>query len=547
MGRQKNVVQPPLTLPKTHDPVLTDLFASSLGPVKTNQKDRLPSLSKINATPLNGAINQPGGNTFEDGATSGEETNMEVTGAAVLREESVEEEALNTDSAQAPEPNRKRKRKHLEDNIEGTYMQKLAKEEAREEAKRPKQQRVESPATSVRHGSPAPNEGQLDSGSFEIVTGEEGDETLADVPRHETLDAFSTESGLEKAARTVFLGNVSTTAIKSKQGKKVLLEHLSSFLPTLADQTPNLMVESLRFRSTAFSSTTVPKKAAFARKELMDSTTQSTNAYAVYTTQLAAREATKRLNGTMVLDRHLRVDSVAHPAKIDHRRCVFVGNLSFVDDESSVNAAADEANSDRPRKRKQPADAEEGLWRQFSKAGTVESVRVIRDKTTRVGKGFAYVQFTDPNGVEKALLYDGKKFPPLLPRMLRVTRAKNVRKTGNRPSAAVRPTGGDLNEAKTAGYRPKIPSEVRSLSGRAGKLLGRAGAAQVRGSSDGQRKPAGVLKSPETLIFEGYRASSRQGKGTLKLGGSGKKQGKPRTRSSKRGAAFKASGKKKKG
>jgi len=76
------------------------------------------------------------------------------------------------------------------------------------------------------------------------------------------------------------------------------------------------------------------------------------------------------------------------------------------------------------------------------------------------------------------------------------------------------------------------------MTGRAGKLLGRAGAAQVRGHS-------GHGKTPEAVVFEGYRASSKQGKGTLKLGGSGKKQGKPRTRSSKRGAAFKVSSRKK--
>ncbi len=83
------------------------------------------------------------------------------------------------------------------------------------------------------------------------------------------------------------------------------------------------------------------------------------------------------------------------------------------------------------------------------------------------------------------------------------------------------------------------------MTGRAEKLLGRAGAAQVRGHSGHGKKPIGVPKTPEAVVFEGYRASSKQGKGTLKLGGSGKKQGKPRTRSSKRGATFKASGRKK--
>lgn len=68
------------------------------------------------------------------------------------------------------------------------------------------------------------------------------------------------------------------------------------------------------------------------------------------------------------MDRHIRVDSVAHPAEQDHKRCIFVGNLDF------------EAQ-------------EEKLWRYFASCGKVESVRIIRDSKTNVGKGFAYVQF----------------------------------------------------------------------------------------------------------------------------------------------------------
>lgn len=227
-------------------------------------------------------------------------------------------------------------------------------------------------------------------------TGHGGGKSDIETPQHESLATSKTtkeDPDLEKASRTVFLANVSTSAIKSKTAKKTLLDHLASFLACLPEEDTPHKVDSLRFRSTAFSSTGVPKKAAYAKKELMDSTTKSTNAYAIYSTQLAAREATKKLNGTVVLDRHLRVDSVAHPAKQDHRRCVFVGNLGFVDDMSTINAAEDEENNKRPRKAKEPADIEEGLWRQFGKAGALESVRVVRDKTTRVGKGFAYVQF----------------------------------------------------------------------------------------------------------------------------------------------------------
>lgn len=272
-------------------------------------------------------------------------------------------------------------------------MRNLAQEEAKEDAKRRIQYHTGMLDLVSPNGDEVVVKDGVGSEADELETGDEEKGSSLDVPRHETLTASKTEPEVEKASRTVFLANVSTATIKSKSAKRLLIEHLSSFLPSLPKQQTAHKVESLRFRSTAFTSSAAPKKAAFAKKDLMDSTTKSTNAYAVYTTQLATREAAKRLNGTVVLDRHLRVDSVAHPAKQDHRRCVFVGNLGFVDDENSINAAEDDVNIKRPRKAKEAADVEEGLWRQFSKAGTVESVRVVRDKTTRVGKGFAYVQF----------------------------------------------------------------------------------------------------------------------------------------------------------
>ena len=272
-------------------------------------------------------------------------------------------------------------------------MQKLVREEVREDFNRKKRRLDKAllPEGSV-EGKTGP-EVELRSDSIEPPNGEDHVSLPTDVPQHESLGQGASDSDLKKASRTVFLGNVSNAAIKSKSGKRALLDHLTSFPATLPKQDTSYKIESLRFRSTAFSSSAVPKKAAFAKKELMDSTTKSTNAYAVYTTELAAREAVKALNGTVVLDRHLRVDSVAHPTKTDHRRCVFIGNLGFVDDESAMNDAEDNADGKRPRRGKEPADLEEGLWRQFGKAGAIESVRVPRDKSTRVGKGFAYVQF----------------------------------------------------------------------------------------------------------------------------------------------------------
>ena len=101
--------------------------------------------------------------------------------------------------------------------------------------------------------------------------------------------------------------------------------------------------------------------------------------------------------------------------------------------------------------------------------------------------------------------------------------------------------------ATAATYKPKMPTDVRSLIGRAGKLLGRAGAAQLRatGQQSGPRtkKVTGMAKTPESIVFEGYRASSHKGKVVLKAKASSKKHGKPSVRSRK----FKVQGKKKAG
>lgn len=465
------------------------------------------------------------------------------------------------DVEEVTQPKRKRKRKDGDDDLEDAYMSRLAREGDKENArlaaeraaKRQKQELAEGTAAGDKDDSDAPDD--VSDDSAEVM--DEDEEAMSPPPKHETQQ--HADDDLEKANRTVFLGNVSTDAITSKSSLRTLKAHLISFFPKLKDP-DNHKLESLRFRSTPYASA-IPKKAAYAKKELMDATTKSTNAYAVYSTPLLAREAAKRLNGTTILSRHLRVDEVAHPAKIDHHRCIFIGNLGFVDDESNIQDA-NEAEGREVRKRgKEPADVEEGLWRTFSKCGPVESVRVIRDSTTRVGKGIAYVQFHDENAVEQALLYNEKKFPPMLPRKLRVSRAKaqkrNAKPGSGRPSSAPKPAAN--------GYQRKLTGEEASRLGRRSKLLGRAAAAQVRrndhksrpqrhqrtganasdlggsggGSVGGPVIGGGEIKKPETFIFEGHRATAKSGKSGLKLGGKhAKKSGGSKVTS--RSASFKA-------
>ncbi|KAF4634020.1 hypothetical protein G7Y89_g4093 [Cudoniella acicularis] len=578
---------------KAVDLSLALLFASSAGPVKAPPKSRYSEPPPKKQIIVEDQDESEAGSEpeKEDDELSSVDEDLEDANLSDLSSEESGPEEKSGDSdeepnldriieAAAPKPERKRKRRAEEEDLEGKYMQKLAREEEKEELERMAERRLkrqrlmaeQDPDMSEEeedlgeddededmeddNGAADEDASECESSSNDSSTNEAKAGRIAplDVPMHESLAPSKDAVELEKATRTVFLANVSTSAINSKSDKKALLAHMGSFFTSLPDPPegkPPYKVESIRFRSTAYAGTSLPKKAAFVKKDLMDATTKSTNAYVVYSTAYAAREAVKRLNGTMVLDRHLRVDGVAHPAKTDHRRCVFVGNLGFVDDESMLNQGGE---TERKRS-KIPSDVEEGLWRQFSKAGTVESVRVVRDEKTRVGKGFAYVQFEDANAVEAALLFNEKKYPPMLPRVLRVVRAKAVRKTALASQNSRSNPKNSKNPNKAQIYNPKMPAEEASLKGRASKLLGRAGAAKFRkgqgsganGMAVGTRGSAGseiegILKKPEQIVFEGYRASAKNGKPKdLKMGG-GKKKGKPTNRGAKRASAWKKGG-----
>ncbi|KAH8701086.1 putative RNA binding protein [Talaromyces proteolyticus] len=495
-----------LTSDAPFDPLLASLFEKSAGPVQApsiqyTELASRPSKSKATKTRLE---DDESDNEQESGNEE-ENSDQEMQDPDQSDEESLADS--HTDPSTDARTSRKRKR-GAADNLEDVYMQKMAREERKEEAKRRAAQEKKRKANDSDESN-GPSENDASS-----------DEENSPAPVHEALSGEREAQELDKSSRTVFLANVSNSAITSKSAKRTLMKHLSSFLSTLPNSDIPHKLESIRFRSTAYGTKLgVPRRAAFANKEVKDSTTSSTNAYAVYSTKAAAQKAPGALNGTVVLDRHLRVDSVAHPSKTDNKRCVFVGNLDFVDIENDPN----EEGETPKKKNTTPADIEEGLWRTFNAhtgtggqknagGGNVESVRVVRDQATRVGKGFAYVQFYDSTCLEAALLLDGKKFPPLLPRKLRVVRAKKVTKKHDVDRRS---------RARGDGARD-------TLGGRANKLFGRAGAAKVR-NSDGSTP----------FIFEGQRAV--EGAGQLKV--RAKSRGlKKKNRSSRRAAAYRASG-----
>jgi nucleolar protein 12 len=247
---------------------------------------------------------------------------------------------------------RKRKRKAVEEDLEDSYMKKLQEsDENNFKNKKAKEDLADNPSQSQSKIERDNDDGNSDSDDESAITEE--------FPiNHETL-INPAKAALDKSARTVFLGNVPSNVICSKTDYRALKKFFSA---------PG-KISSVRFRSIAFSEQ-IPRKAAFVNHKLHEKQ-KTVNAYVVYK-EVAFARAALELNGSVVLDRHIRVDSVAHPGKQDTRRCVFVGNLDF------------EAQ-------------EENLWRHFGACGKVEYVRVVRDSKTNVGKGFAYVQFEVDN------------------------------------------------------------------------------------------------------------------------------------------------------
>ncbi|KAK6338235.1 Nucleolar protein 12 [Orbilia blumenaviensis] len=495
---------------QTVDDSLASLFSANAGPVK---------IAVINSRRLNIRRKEHGTaeNASEGDEESEEEIPLEIANALAAREG-----ALNKDK-------KKKRKRATEPEIEDIYMDKLRDEEpearkkqkkvATKEVKEPKKAKAvedvdkgedeemvdtddkgdgaETKSNSEGEDDDASDdneEGQEDNDEQESDEEESGSEEGEDDARegdepqerirHETEGDLQNRE-LEKANCTVFVGNLPSTIITDKTQHKTLQSAFKA----------HGVVSSIRFRSIAFSDQ-IPRKAAFITKALhVDQTT--VNAYVVFKTPEAARSSLK-LNGTVVLNHHIRVDSVAHPAKNDSRKCVFVGNLDF------------EA-------------AEESLWRHFATCGKVENVRLVRDAKTNVGKGFAYVQFADEVDVEKALLLNdkvmeaekGKK------RKLRVTRAKNMRKKAVPDSAP----GAARSAKKNGVYVPKADPRQSGAAGRAGKLFGKAGGAKMK-------------KMEDTGVYEGIRAVPGMDVG-LRTGGSGKKKGGVRARKTARSAAWK--------
>ncbi|XP_077096418.1 RNA-binding protein 34 [Siphateles boraxobius] len=215
-----------------------------------------------------------------------------------------------------------------------------------------------------------------------------------------------------KLKRTVFVGNLPASVTK-----KSLLSLFRSAG----------VVESVRFRSVVREDPSISRKVAAIQRKVHPKK-QNINAYVVFREEAAAAGALK-LNGQEIQTGfHIRVDRVSKHSGHDHKRSIFVGNL--------------------------PYDVSElPLREHFEECGTVEAVRLVRDRDSGMGKGFGYVLFESPDSVMLALKLNGST---LLERRIRVKRS--VKKEKERKCPAGRASGGSAAERdRPTGRRLKGP------------------------------------------------------------------------------------------
>lgn len=332
-------------------------------------------------------------------------------------------------------------------------------------------------------------EAENEDEEMDVEEEEEASENVSEEARALKPKVNLREEELEKASKTVFIGNLPQSVLTDKKVYKTFLKLFSTPIKsnevdvTSADDDKHYKIKSCRFRSIAFSEP-LPKAVAFKQLKL-DPKRDSINCYLVYENfeRKTISKVIAHFNSYVFEGHHLRVDSVMNPAKQDVARSVFVGNLDF-------------------------EELEENLYQHFQQLAVtspdeklIEYVRIVRDPKTQMGKGFAYVQFYDSSYVNKAIeLLNNKKMAKSInkkSRELRVTRCKKTFTPINK------------NNSKTANLNDK----QKSTLGRAQKVLGKMDRKLIRESLTIEGERATQDKQQQ----KGYKVSKMLTKSTQKV------------------------------
>ena len=164
----------------------------------------------------------------------------------------------------------------------------------------------------------------------------------------------------ERLSRTVFVGNIPISATR---------KDLKKFFAKYGE------IESVRLRSVPIANAKHSRKLAIVKKELHPER-NNMNAYVVFKEKENAERALES-KGAEFKGMHIRVDIAEHK-ETDNKLSVFIGNLPF-----NIQ--------------------EEEIREHFTQCGEVDDVRLIRDKSSGIGKGFGYVKFKNRESVMFAI------------------------------------------------------------------------------------------------------------------------------------------------
>ncbi|XP_031774158.1 RNA-binding protein 34-like isoform X2 [Apis florea] len=171
---------------------------------------------------------------------------------------------------------------------------------------------------------------------------------------------------IKEDERTIFVGNLPKDVTKKKLRK--LFKQFGK-------------IDTIRLRGKIAKSVNVSKRVAAIKNELHPKL-KSVYAYIKFVSKESVKESLS-INGTEFEGNYLRVNaSNKSENKFDSKKSIFLGNLHYNIDDNTI-------------------------IKHFKQCGEIESVRVVRDNKTGVGKGFGYVNFKNEDAVTLALELDG--------------------------------------------------------------------------------------------------------------------------------------------
>ncbi|CAD1472645.1 unnamed protein product [Heterotrigona itama] len=171
---------------------------------------------------------------------------------------------------------------------------------------------------------------------------------------------------LKKDKRTIFVNNLPKNITKKKVEK--LFKKFGK-------------IDTVRLRGKIPKSLNIPKRTAAITNDL-HSKLKSIYAFVKFESEESVKKALS-VNGEIFEGNYLQVRA-SHKSDNDYdpKKAVFIGNLHFNIDINTIR-------------------------KHFKQCGEIESVRIVQDKDSRVGKGFGYVNFKSKDAVALALELNG--------------------------------------------------------------------------------------------------------------------------------------------